>query len=146
MQQIKNREGPIIIQHRMKKGFVPEMSRPFILQGGRIKKEVITPKEVIYKKTSTEKVTPANTSGKKPGDLAEADQVDNAALKGGIDFAQSNLDMQIRRDGAGVPLPISQQNLDNIKIDGLVPEILSIQPAVGAPLFSEAGGSMPSAA
>ena len=57
-------------------------------------------------------------------------------LRGGIDFAQSNLDMQIKRDGAGVPLPISQQNLDNIRIDGLVPVILNIQPATNAPLFS----------
>ncbi len=55
-------------------------------------------------------------------------------LKGGIDFAQSNLDMQIKRDGAGVVLPVSQQNLENIRIDGLVPEILSIQP-VGTSLL-----------
>ena len=53
------------------------------------------------------------------------------ALRGGIDFAQSNLDMQIKRDGAGVPLPISQQNLDHIRIDGLVPVILDIKPAAG---------------
>ena len=57
---------------------------------------------------------------------------DNAT--GGIDFAQSNLDMQIKRDGAGVVLPVSEQNLENIRIDGLVPEILSIQP-VGASLL-----------
>ena len=57
---------------------------------------------------------------------------DNAT--GGIDFAQSNLDMQIKRDGVGVVLPVSEQNLENIRIDGLVPEILSIQP-VGASLL-----------
>ncbi len=57
---------------------------------------------------------------------------DNLMRKGGIDFAQANLDMQIKRDGAGVPLPISQQNLDNIRIDGLVPVILNIKPATGA--------------
>jgi hypothetical protein len=54
---------------------------------------------------------------------------------GGIDFAQSNLNLQIKRDGAGVPLPISQQNLDNIRIDGLVPVILNIQPAANVPLL-----------
>ncbi len=61
---------------------------------------------------------------------AEADKAMD--LKGGIDFAQSDLDMQIKRDGAGVPLPVSQQNLENIHIDGLVPVILDIQPASGA--------------
>jgi hypothetical protein len=59
---------------------------------------------------------------------------------GGIDFAQSNLDMQIRRDGAGVPLPVSQQNLDGIKIDGLVPVILDIKPAASMPLFANLSG------
>ena len=63
------------------------------------------------------------------------------AVKGGIDFAQSNLDMQIKRDGAGVPLPVAQQDLDNIHIDGLVPVILSIQPAANVPLFTGAAMS-----
>nr|CAX68910.1 Hypothetical protein JG1_0240 [uncultured bacterium] len=48
---------------------------------------------------------------------------------GGIDFAQSNLDLLIKRDGNGVPLPVSQQNLDAIHLVGLVPVILKIQPA-----------------
>jgi len=47
-------------------------------------------------------------------------------LKGGIDFSQSNLDMQIKRDGKGVVLPVNQQNLASIHIDGLVPVILNI--------------------
>ena len=59
--------------------------------------------------------------------------VDNAGVNGGIDFAQSNLDMQIKRDGAGVPLPVSQQNFDNIRINGLVPVILDIRPASSVP-------------
>ncbi|MBF0478951.1 MAG: hypothetical protein HQL26_05675 [Candidatus Omnitrophica bacterium] len=64
---------------------------------------------------------------------------DNAALTktpyGGIDMARSNLNLQIKRDGNGVPLPMSQQNLDSIKIEGLVPVILEIRPAAGVPLF-----------
>ncbi len=47
---------------------------------------------------------------------------------GGIDFNEQYLQMNIKRDGAGVPLPIGQQDLDSIRIDGLVPVILSIQP------------------
>ena len=60
-----------------------------------------------------------------------------ADRNGGIDLNSAGLDMQIKRDGNGVPLPISQQNLDNIKINGLVPVILDILPAAGLPLFSE---------
>jgi hypothetical protein len=50
---------------------------------------------------------------------------------GGIDFNAANLNMQIKRDGNGVALPVSQQNLENIRIDGLIPIILDIKPAVG---------------
>lgn len=72
-------------------------------------------------------------------------EVDNAPIinKGGIDFAQSNLNMQIKRDGVGVVLPVDQQDMENIKIDGLVPEILSIHPAVGSPLFRDIGITAP---
>jgi hypothetical protein len=62
--------------------------------------------------------------------------VDSAQLKGGIDMNSAALDMQIKRDGAGVPLPVSQQDIENIRIDGLVPVILNIQPAANMPLFS----------
>jgi len=71
-------------------------------------------------------------------DTATATQEAAKVIPGGIDFAQSNLDLQIKRDGAGVPLPVSQQNLDGIHIDGLVPVILDIKPASTLPLFSEA--------
>ncbi len=69
----------------------------------------------------------------------ESDQDNAENIKGGIDFARSNLSLQIKRDGAGVPLPVGQQDLDSIHINGLVPVILNIRPAAGVPLFSEAG-------
>jgi HEAT repeat protein len=56
---------------------------------------------------------------------------DNAALSqdpGGISLDAKMLDLQIKRDGNGVPLPISQQSLGNINIQGFVPQIISIQP------------------
>ncbi len=56
---------------------------------------------------------------------------------GGIDMNAANLNLQIKRDGRGVPLPLPQQDLEHIKIDGLVPVILEIKPAVATPLLSE---------
>ncbi len=49
---------------------------------------------------------------------------------GGIDFNAANLNLQIKRDGKGVPLPLPQQDLEHIKIDGLVPIILEIKPVM----------------
>ncbi len=56
---------------------------------------------------------------------------------GGIDFNAANLNLQIKRDGKGVPLPISQQDLEHINIDGLIPIIIDIRPATSLPIFSE---------
>ena len=56
---------------------------------------------------------------------------------GGIDMNAANLNLQIKRDGYGVPLPISQQNLENIHIDGLIPVILDIRPATSTGILAE---------
>ncbi|MBF0523215.1 MAG: hypothetical protein HQL24_09195 [Candidatus Omnitrophica bacterium] len=51
---------------------------------------------------------------------------------GGIDLNAANLDLEIKRDGKGMPLPVAQQNIENIHIEGLIPMILDIKPAVGS--------------
>ena len=56
---------------------------------------------------------------------------------GGIDMNAANLNLQIKRDGRGVPLPLPQQDWEHIRIDGLVPIILEIKPALATPLLSE---------
>ena len=48
---------------------------------------------------------------------------------GGIDFDPSLLNLQIKRNGKGVPLPLPQQNLESINIEGLYPVIINMQPA-----------------
>jgi len=49
--------------------------------------------------------------------------------KGGIDFNPQLLDLQIKRDGQGVPLPLPMQDLEQINIEGLYPVIINITPA-----------------
>ncbi len=56
---------------------------------------------------------------------------------GGIDLNPAFQNLQIKRDGAGVPLPISQQNIDQINLEGLIPVIKSITPAINLPIFAE---------
>ncbi|MCR4336561.1 MAG: hypothetical protein NUV91_01985, partial [Candidatus Omnitrophica bacterium] len=48
---------------------------------------------------------------------------------GGIDFNASNLNLQIKRDPDGVPLPVFQQPIKDMKIDGFLPVIIQITPA-----------------
>ena len=62
----------------------------------------------------------------------------DSAMKGGIDFNAANLNLQIKRDGKGVPLPFAQQDMAQLNlIEGLEPVILSIKPANSLPNFSE---------
>jgi len=70
-------------------------------------------------------------------DKATVTNPNNLNSYGGIDFNAANLNLQIKRDGHGVPLPISQQDLQNIKIDGLVPVIIDIKPATSLPIFAD---------
>jgi len=62
---------------------------------------------------------------------------DDNFTKGGIDFDPTNMNLQIKRDGRGVPLPLPQQNLDQINIQGLFPIIINIVPinAQSLPIF-----------
>jgi hypothetical protein len=56
---------------------------------------------------------------------------------GGIDLNAANMNLQIKRDGKGVALPISQQDIANIHIDGLIPVILKIEPAMSLPIMAQ---------
>jgi hypothetical protein len=63
--------------------------------------------------------------------VSEAASLQNKDAVGGIDLNSANWDMQIRRDGKGVPLPVAQQDLESLQVDGFVPTILSIRPVAG---------------
>lgn len=59
---------------------------------------------------------------------------DNAQV-GGIDFNSNKLDLMIKRDEDGMPLPAQFQNLEQLKINGLTPVILNISPVKNLPLM-----------
>lgn len=73
-----------------------------------------------------------------------AQKVDRASVAGptdlgGIDLNSANLAMVIKRDGRGVPLPVSQQDMAQLaRIKGFVPRILEIKPASSLPFLSDA--------
>ncbi|MBF0385121.1 MAG: aminotransferase class I/II-fold pyridoxal phosphate-dependent enzyme, partial [Candidatus Omnitrophica bacterium] len=54
---------------------------------------------------------------------------------GGIDLNPVLLDMQIKRDGNGVPLPLFQQPIMEMKIEGFLPVIINITPVKSLPLL-----------
>ena len=54
---------------------------------------------------------------------------------GGIDLAAINNNLQIKRDGQGTPLPLPEQDIPNINIEGLIPIIINISPVKNLPLL-----------
>ena len=55
--------------------------------------------------------------------------------KGGIDLNPELLDLQIKRDGNGVPLPLPMQPIENMHIEGFLPVIINITPVTNLPLL-----------
>ncbi len=54
---------------------------------------------------------------------------------GGIDLNVKHLDLQIKRDDKGIPLPISQKPLESIHIEGFFPVIIKITPVDDLPAY-----------
>ncbi|GEM_PF-5039978 len=54
---------------------------------------------------------------------------------GGIDLNPALLDLQIRRDANFVPLPLPQQPIGEMHIDGFIPVIINIVPVTNLPLL-----------
>ncbi len=59
----------------------------------------------------------------------------SASPVGGIDLDPALLDLQIRRDGNGVPLPVDQQPIEHMRIDGFIPVIIHIRPLSTLPMI-----------
>lgn len=59
----------------------------------------------------------------------------NSQEVGGIDFNSNLLDLQINRDGAGIPLPLEDQSMDSMNIEGFFPLIIDITPINSLPLL-----------
>jgi hypothetical protein len=77
-------------------------------------------------------------SGKIPASKNEALVEQSMGRKGGIDLNAANLSLQIKRDGKGVPLPLVQQDMNQLmQIQGFVPQIIEIKPVVNLPILAE---------
>jgi hypothetical protein len=54
---------------------------------------------------------------------------------GGINLNPNLLDLQIKRDGNGVPLPLPQQPIETMHIEGFLPIIINVTPVTNLPLL-----------
>ncbi|MCK5581235.1 MAG: HEAT repeat domain-containing protein [Candidatus Omnitrophica bacterium] len=70
----------------------------------------------------TVKLQPTSSPASSDEGLATSDKY------GGINLNPELLDMQIKRDGAGVPLPLPMQPIESMRIDGFIPIIINVTP------------------
>jgi len=78
----------------------------------------------------------ASTGGAELADAAVLAEPDTDFTKGGIDLNPRLLDLQIKRDdNTGIPLPVNQQPLENMNIDGFLPVIINVTPFTNLPLL-----------
>ncbi len=61
-------------------------------------------------------------------------KADDTLTKGGIDLNPGLLDLQIRRDANGVPLPLPMQPIEDMRIEGFLP-IINVTPITNLPLL-----------
>ncbi len=68
-------------------------------------------------------------------DLGNGSRVRGEENLGGINLDPKLLDLQIKRDGNGVPLPLPQQPVGEMHIEGFIPIIINITPVTDLPLL-----------
>jgi len=74
-------------------------------------------------------------NGEPPARRKDAAMMMREKRHGGINLDPRLLDMQIKRDGNGIPLPVNQQPIYDLKIDGFLPVIINITPVINLPLL-----------
>ncbi|MCK5580821.1 MAG: HD domain-containing protein [Candidatus Omnitrophica bacterium] len=79
-----------------------------------------------------EQVSSELTSSPVTGTQASA--INNGDV-GGIDLTAVRDQLQIKRDGNGVPLPLPQQPIHNMNIEGFLPVIINITPVPSIPML-----------
>lgn len=80
--------------------------------------------------------TPLGTPfGRKEQGIVSGEIGDTSDAPGGIDLNPALLDLQIRRDGNGVPLPLPQQPIENMHIEGFLPIIINVTPVTNLPML-----------
>ena len=80
----------------------------------------------------------------RPTDSDQALAIDQTTNPfGGIHLDPAMLNLQIKRDGNGIPLPVSSQPIESIQIDGIIPVIINIQPITNVPVLLGIADQLP---
>jgi hypothetical protein len=88
---------------------------------------------LVHRFSEVETLLLQGFSGLGTMDEGLGDQAMRSKAPGGIDLNPTHLEFQIKRDVNGILLPLSQQPLINMRIEGLTPVIVNITPVINLP-------------
>ncbi|MBI5416009.1 MAG: phosphoglycerate kinase, partial [Candidatus Omnitrophica bacterium] len=74
-------------------------------------------------------------------DMGHGAKIGGQEEPGGINLDPALLDLQIRRDANFVPLPLPQQPIETMRIEGFIPVIINITPVMDLPLLLGLAGT-----
>jgi len=115
-----NADNPILVLSNSRSHKIPRKElRGFV-------KNFLGVMKVMKKTFDTETSNDASISSSPIGDTKKL---------GGIDLNPALLNLQIKRDGSGVPLPLLQQPIHTMQIDGFIPIIINITPTINLPML-----------
>ena len=77
-------------------------------------------------------------------DAAGGAAEEDSTTVGGIDLNPDLLDLQIKRDARGVPLPFNMQPVMDMKIEGFLPVIIQVTPISNIPMLLGIADKLPS--
>ncbi|MBU4332828.1 MAG: hypothetical protein KKD07_00125 [Candidatus Omnitrophica bacterium] len=99
---------------------------------GNIDKHLIKIDEYLAQRTSEDPVgiESAVLLSNERANIGEGEIKDEKGTEnvGGIDFNSDMLDLQIKRNSAGIPLPLAEQPIYDLNIEGFVPVIINVTP------------------
>ncbi len=94
---------------------------------------------VAVAQTATKREIRGGVTAAKIAEVIKHTEAQKAAwVKGGIDLNAELMNLQIKRDKTGVPLPMDLQNIGDINVKGFIPVIINIIPVTNSvPILSE---------
>jgi len=119
-----------VLRQLINKTLVPLIRKDF---AAAINEEMMRLPEIPGDETSVSTVGEEEAPSS-PVERVLPDEDQQSSSVGGIDLNPELLDLQIKRDGNGVPLPINLQPIESMQIEGFFPVIINIAP-VNVPLL-----------
>ncbi len=86
------------------------------------------PTEEVFRSRYLDEIEKMASSRQQEDSAMPTDEKNMIKTYGGINLDSQLLDLQVRRNGEGIPLPLMEQPFQQMRIEGFIPVIINVQP------------------